>query len=761
MVGKFLQFIRNIRCFKFNEFEVTKNNILFIILFLIIVVILLNFYSNSFILDSRHETLFSPLKQLSFIFNTWEGSTNFGESNLLSSAYILPYFLPRIFFTTLFGFNLGFFIFISLSFITSLFFFVKTIKKFFNYGNTKNEIYVLTLLGIVYLTSIYFSTSITAKYIAVVYPQWLLPVPLYFFLNLLKESNIKNVIKFSISTLFLSAVNLTAALIAIFCIGVVGLYYVIFFLKQKIDIKKILIAFSISIILNFFWLISYCIHFITINANKLSDIMVETPDMTNRISTYLNSFKGIGPWSFGIVWGPDWLSYAYQNFYLNEIIGSILLLPMMILLVSMFFKKRMNSFFFAGFIIILIPLMVGTREGIFAKIYENLFYSNSFFAIFRNSFKWYPMYHFLLIFAIINFLILIKKNFLCVRIIHFLLMLLLIVNIYPYISFKVIDEKSKISIPREYLNVNWENELGSDINKVFVLPKQYFEIFTWGKTNGNFSSIINKEVVISTPGPENVSKNKIYNKYYNLLVKKDIESFVKLTRDNNIKFILLRKDFDFVSYQDTSNSLKFNEELVSPFKKQMELRDWIIYKISDEVSPIIKTNNSIFQYNNSEKYIISINLQNKQSLIFLQNFHQEWNIYLEKNNSNGWCFESDKKIKYNNNITECQGFDKKFFEIKNLYYLWKKPIFNDTHKIINEYANKWTIDPEYIKQNFSKEYYRENPDGSIDVEMVLYFKPQSYFYLGLIISGTTLFGCLGYLLYDWRKRKKLIKKDGN
>jgi hypothetical protein len=52
--------------------------------------------------------------------------------------------------------------------------------------------------------------------------------------------------------------------------------------------------------------------------------------------------------------------------------------------------------------------------------------------------------------------------------------------------------------------------------------------------------------------------------------------------------------------------------------------------------------------------------------------------------------------------------------------------------------------------------YKENPDGSIDVELTLYFKPQSYFYLGIIISGTTLIlclGCLGYAFYRKREVK--------
>lgn len=59
--------------------------------------------------------------------------------------------------------------------------------------------------------------------------------------------------------------------------------------------------------------------------------------------------------------------------------------------------------------------------------------------------------------------------------------------------------------------------------------------------------------------------------------------------------------------------------------------------------------------------------------------------------------------------------------------------------------NSFLIDPTYIKENFPKNRFHENPDGSISLDLTLYFKPQSYFYLGLIISGTTLAACLGYL----------------
>ena len=106
-------------------------------------------------------------------------------------------------------------------------------------------------------------------------------------------------------------------------------------------------------------------------------------------------------------------------------------------------------------------------------------------------------------------------------------------------------------------------------------------------------------------------------------------------------------------------------------------------------------------------------------------------------------------------------------------YLSKRNIFvvsydNEFHgpimglvKSIKKYK-QWTIDPEYVKHNFSKAYYKENSDGSIDIKLTLYFKPQSYFYLGLTISSITLLGCLVYLGWDFVKRrgKKADKVKG-
>lgn len=135
--------------------------------------------------------------------------------------------------------------------------------------------------------------------------------------------------------------------------------------------------------------------------------------------------------------------------------------------------------------------------------------------------------------------------------------------------------------------------------------------------------------------------------------------------------------------------------------------------------------NADHQFKNPTEYKISLkNISQPVYLNFSESYHSEWKI---RTGDFNWF-----KVLLDEN-----------------YFL---P--NENHFKNDANLNSFYIDPEYIKQNLPPEYYKENPDGSIDIEMVLYFYPQSFFYLGLLISGITLSGCVGYLLYDFKKRRR-------
>lgn len=62
--------------------------------------------------------------------------------------------------------------------------------------------------------------------------------------------------------------------------------------------------------------------------------------------------------------------------------------------------------------------------------------------------------------------------------------------------------------------------------------------------------------------------------------------------------------------------------------------------------------------------------------------------------------------------------------------------------------NAFLIDPNYIKQNYPG-FISTNSDGSINLEVTLYYRPQAYAVLGVVISFATLIGCLFFLMVSY------------
>jgi hypothetical protein len=88
-------------------------------------------------------------------------------------------------------------------------------------------------------------------------------------------------------------------------------------------------------------------------------------------------------------------------------------------------------------------------------------------------------------------------------------------------------------------------------------------------------------------------------------------------------------------------------------------------------------------------------------------------------------------------------------------------VADEYHYKLNGFLNAWYIDTDDWCATQGK--CTKNADGSYDIEMVIEFWPQRWFYLGLLISGATLAGCLGYLGYEGvksiRRRLAARKKE--
>jgi len=144
----------------------------------------------------------------------------------------------------------------------------------------------------------------------------------------------------------------------------------------------------------------------------------------------------------------------------------------------------------------------------------------------------------------------------------------------------------------------------------------------------------------------------------------------------------------------------------------------------------------IFRKINPTRYEVKVeNATGPFFLVFLESYHPKWKAYVEMRNRN-WKTETRhwEIIAEYPKINVKEAKHEMRFTPKDVAYLFKKPLPEKYHLLVNGYANAWFIDPNEIgKQNFT---------------ITLYFWPQSLFYLGLFISGVTLLGCLGYLGYE-------------
>lgn len=70
----------------------------------------------------------------------------------------------------------------------------------------------------------------------------------------------------------------------------------------------------------------------------------------------------------------------------------------------------------------------------------------------------------------------------------------------------------------------------------------------------------------------------------------------------------------------------------------------------------------------------------------------------------------------------------------------------ETHFVVDGFANAWVIDPKELGLKLNS-----------TVSYELTYTPQHWFYLGILISGTTLLACLGYLSYEVVRRMR--RKD--
>ena len=377
--------------------------------------------------------------------------------------------------------------------------------------------------------------------------------------------------------------------------------------------------------------------------------------------------------------------------------------------------------------------------------------------------------------------------------------------------------------------------------------------YTWGSRGFNgvdpIENILGKSVISGSGQGLQVAKL--------LEDDTDVEEFLKMCSFLNVKYILYKNDTNTLFIKDHSWYVNPNEKFIKSLynsglniysygkmdlievgndyffprfyiprytlksaKKTLSMSDFPSLKTydnsyavySDQSTKSINkiTDNPVVEYKliNPIKYrLVLHNVSGKVPLVFNENFHKGWKIYLDKYEKDKIVFdESDYKIfdgnKYDQaDANEIKDFvnrgyistlgdlrerkikhtkwsdNKKYFDYEEIYKIdfisknlkgtvqndnlkdgkfyetWFRDSIDDSnHYVVNNYANSWILDSDKICSNDLK--CVKNSDGTYDFEVILEFKPQRIYYFGLFISSVSIVTFLFIII-----RRKFVEES--
>jgi len=744
-------------------------HIIIILFFLLISFIINKIPSGTFIAAGDFSQFISSNNNIKDLLYVWSSKlSGQGQYNPLIVAFPLYLFQNILF-------NLGF----SYSNIANVIIFIFLISSFYSFYSSIKIINKDIPINIGLLSSGVYALNIFTFSIFI-YPWGFTPhfvlyifIPLIFALlnKLITDFSIKNI---SIFNVFFFIVIISfqnpVFLVALFILEI--LLFITFFITKAFhfnikNIAKLLSGLVLQLLCSVFFILPFYISQQDIT-NSLSSSKIIT-DYANWL--LITSPKIYSTMIFGI---NDF--YLSKDIYSNSnILIAISMGYIIFLIISILFQKRKQEknwlHYFISFVILFSLLMRLTPP--FDKV-NSLVYQ--FFKFFRSPEKLFVFYPFF--YLILLSLLLFYSKF-SRRIINCILILVLIIpfpfyigGIPKYLSYKDRSDYSfTVKIPQEYYDIRKIINEDSYQLSIISLPYSVVNSINWVNYPkwhyigiDVLSMLYNKSYISSNTYDHPSAETKLSFKEYNEAGIVSKEKFVALLQKFSGKYIILHKDItkDWIDNSQTIyNTIKALES--NKILKQLDDNDYFtLYELDDNyLMPLISSSKDeiYFQKVSPVEYKIFIpNLKENTTVEFHQSYNAEWGLYMKPKPGINW----NDPLKYYKNTKTTEFMpSEKIFKINDLSYIWERPIFDNTHQIVKDYANSWTIDSQFIRENYTDEYYIKNKDGSIAVEMVIYFRPQSYFYGGFMCDIFLTILSVGYLsgYFFWNKKKKRDLKN--
>ncbi len=673
----------------------------------------------------------------------------FSWNNISSLSYYIPnhHSIPFLFVASLLDAILNskihlFYFLFSMPLVLGFIYFQKFVRELIG-----KEYLISFTTALIYILSPITVVSHISHFLTPVWLIALVPIISYYYISFIRRGKTVDIFKAIIWSILFSFTYYAIVWVAgVFLPILCGMIFTFIYVDNRLkkNLKKSIIFGLFIILSQLFWLLPFVMSLTyrgetDLGAKVISKGLADSFSPTvlatatgNIIYPLLTFYHRQIAFDFGWELKNVFINYFDHVLPLSLIFVIILFLG--IVKHKQVLKGNKEKIFFFSFITFIAALYFFTVNIGFLKYIFLLFGYIPGFSVFRNFTDKFSLGYIFIYSSFLSFCFyIIKKSFSKFYIpLLFATIIVIAINFIPakqIINSPLWTTKNiyqTVSMPEEYLSfVKKVKSIVPSTANVIGFPQNIAAYSVITEDNGRNAYIGTSPFKFLT-GVNDLSggysyPNAISDTIKEYITKKDFNNLLVILRQINVGYVMVTNNIS----QEVKNSylfdkkyLKFQDkELIASITDRELIRsengNYVLYKLKNPPSIISSTANIYYERINPIKYKITLrNLSTSQNLLFYETYHPGWKIYPEQTN-------------YENIIVN------NFFD---LFYLINKPSFDNSHHVLSPYGNQWTIEPGMIKNNFNKALYKQNKDGSIDVTLTLYFLPQSYFYLGIVIT---------------------------
>ena len=446
-------------------------------------------------------------------------------------------------------------------------------------------------------------------------------------------------------------------------------------------------------------------------------------------------------WGIYTVWEPRNIFTFYRYYYTLPSLLSPFVIYFLIIYGVMKGKKNLLIYLFLILFLLMVFVIKGSQPP-YGNVFLHLIDNFPLFRIFRSPDN---KFGFGIVFTLSILLLLVSRKF---RKPLFVILISLVVLIQGFPLFSGVAIKGEntttstdriISVPSEYKSlIEFLNSSTDPYGYVLVFPPQEFGFFNLGENEGH----VGQDLL-----PKYSELPFIYLSEYSSMLS-DTYTILRNSISRNDLTILDRFPVKYIVIRNDTGSLRPPKELIdaieNTFNKVYENKLFKVYENSNMTS-LVEGAGVRFSMINPIKYEITLlNIRGDKKVVFNQNYNYGWTLYPRAISAVEEC---SKSFEFADGGVECVATKYPIIPT-DISYLFQPPVFQDKHEKGNGYANIWTFNADEIKNVLEPWQYRLNSDGSMDIGLTLYFRPQALFYFSVLLNFLYLLGVLVFI--SWK-----------